>query len=120
MKGLVLNSLSYCVKEKKPCVGWINKYFKDCLCNPRDEFSFALGIASLLCWGVAEIPQIVTNFRTKSSHGISLLFLFTWVAGSVSILLPFLYFLIFLLYNKKQLYQIVHYTSRIKDMVEFL
>ncbi|KAL3526698.1 hypothetical protein ACH5RR_011354 [Cinchona calisaya] len=83
MKGLLQNSVSYCVKEKKACVGWVNKYFKDCLCNSRDEFSFALGLVSLLCWGVAEIPQIVTNFRTKSSHGISLLFLFAWVAGDI-------------------------------------
>ncbi|KAL3525767.1 hypothetical protein ACH5RR_014139 [Cinchona calisaya] len=83
MKGLVLNSISYCVKEQKPCVGWVNKYFKDCLCNARDDISFGLGLVSLLCWGVAEIPQIFTNFRTKSSHGISLLFLFTWVAGDI-------------------------------------
>ncbi|CAI9110019.1 OLC1v1009978C1 [Oldenlandia corymbosa var. corymbosa] len=84
MKGLwlqQLNSVPYCVKEKKPCIGWVNIYFKDCLCNSRDELSFALGLISLLFWGVAEIPQIVTNFRTKSSHGISLLFLLTWVAG---------------------------------------
>ncbi|KAJ8764469.1 hypothetical protein K2173_006209 [Erythroxylum novogranatense] len=76
-------SLAYCVKEHKPCVGWVEKYFKDCLCNIKDEFSFAFGLISLVCWGVAEIPQIITNFRTKSSHGISLLFLLTWVAGDV-------------------------------------
>ncbi|XP_022155474.1 probable vacuolar amino acid transporter YPQ1 [Momordica charantia] len=72
---------SYCVKEQKPCVGWADTYFKDCLCNLRDDMSFAFGFISLLCWGLAEIPQIVTNFRTKSSHGVSLLFLLTWVAG---------------------------------------
>uniref|UniRef100_A0A5B6YIQ5 Putative vacuolar amino acid transporter YPQ1 isoform X1 n=1 Tax=Davidia involucrata TaxID=16924 RepID=A0A5B6YIQ5_DAVIN len=75
------DSLSYCVKEKKACVGWVEKYFKDCLCNVSDDFSFAFGLISLVCWGVAEIPQIITNFRTKSSHGVSLLFLLTWVAG---------------------------------------
>lgn len=77
------NSLSYCVKQNKPCIGWVNKYFKDCLCNLRDEISFGLGIVSLVCWGVAEIPQIITNFRTKSSHGVSLIFLLTWIAGDV-------------------------------------
>ncbi|KAI4327546.1 hypothetical protein L6164_019994 [Bauhinia variegata] len=76
-------TVSYCVKEKKACVGWVQKYFKDCLCNVRDDFSFAFGICSLLCWGVAEIPQIITNFHTKSSHGVSLLFLLTWVAGDI-------------------------------------
>lgn len=74
----------YCVKEKKRCVvGWIDKYFKDCLCNRYDEISFVFGMISLVCWGVAEIPQIITNFRTKSSHGVSLLFLLTWIAGDV-------------------------------------
>ncbi|XP_023729024.1 seven transmembrane protein 1 [Lactuca sativa] len=78
------NSLSYCVKENKQCIGWwVDKYFKDCLCNVNDEISFGLGIISLVCWGVAEIPQIVTNFRTKSSHGVSLIFLLTWIAGDI-------------------------------------
>ncbi|KAI3794065.1 hypothetical protein L1987_36690 [Smallanthus sonchifolius] len=90
MKFLLWNAisnnslLSYCVKENKPCVGWwVDKYFKDCLCNVNDEVSFGLGIVSLVCWGVAEIPQIITNFRTKSSHGVSLIFLLTWIAGDV-------------------------------------
>ncbi|KAJ6420010.1 hypothetical protein OIU84_030017, partial [Salix udensis] len=76
-------SLAYCVKEQKPCARWVQKYFKDCLCNLRDEFSFSFGLVSLVCWGVAEIPQIITNFRTKSSHGVSLAFLLTWVAGDI-------------------------------------
>ncbi|XP_058228565.1 probable vacuolar amino acid transporter YPQ1 isoform X1 [Rhododendron vialii] len=77
------NSLAYCAKENKPCVGWVEKYFKDCLCNLRDEFSFGFGLISLVCWGIAEIPQIVTNFRTKTSHGVSLLFLLTWIIGDI-------------------------------------
>ncbi|KAK2987484.1 hypothetical protein RJ640_012143, partial [Escallonia rubra] len=77
------NWAPYCLKERKPCVGWVDKYFKDCLCNLRDEISFGFGLISLICWGVAEIPQIITNFRTKSSHGVSLLFLLTWIAGDV-------------------------------------
>lgn len=62
---------------------WVNKYFKDCLCNPRDDISFACGLVSLVAWGVAEVPQIITNFRTKTSHGVSLLFLLTWVVGDI-------------------------------------
>ncbi|KAJ8567193.1 hypothetical protein K7X08_019401 [Anisodus acutangulus] len=77
------NSIAYCVKENKACVGWVNRYFKDCLCNLSDEFSFAFGLVSLVCWAVAEIPQIITNFRTKSSHGVSLLFLLGWVVGDI-------------------------------------
>ncbi|XP_018468199.1 probable vacuolar amino acid transporter YPQ1 [Raphanus sativus] len=73
----------YCLKEKKTCVRWVERYFDDCLCNLNDEVSFSLGIVSLICWGVAEIPQIITNFRTKSSHGVSLSFLLAWVAGDI-------------------------------------
>jgi hypothetical protein len=74
---------SYCVKENKPCVGWVQNYFSDCLCNVNDNISFTFGFISLICWGVAEIPQIITNFRAKSSHGVSIVFLLTWVAGLV-------------------------------------
>ncbi|KAK7386510.1 hypothetical protein VNO78_26790 [Psophocarpus tetragonolobus] len=74
---------SYCVKERKACVRWVEKYFKDCLCNLKDDISFSFGITSLVFWGVAEIPQIITIFRTKKSHGVSLLFLLTWVAGDI-------------------------------------
>ncbi|KAL4378851.1 hypothetical protein GQ457_02G007420 [Hibiscus cannabinus] len=76
-------SQAYCVKENKPCNVWAERYFKDCLCNLKDDISFGFGLISLVCWGVAEIPQIITNFKTKSSHGVSLLFLLTWVAGDV-------------------------------------
>ncbi|XP_040862095.1 PQ-loop repeat-containing protein isoform X2 [Glycine max] len=74
---------SYCVNERKPCVRWVEKYFKDCLCNLKDEISFSFGLTSLVFWGVAEIPQIITIFRTKKSHGVSLVFLLTWVAGDI-------------------------------------
>ncbi|CAH2076359.1 unnamed protein product [Thlaspi arvense] len=73
----------YCLKEQKTCVRWVERYFDDCLCNLNDDVSFALGIASLICWAVAEVPQIITNFRTKSSHGVSLSFLLAWVAGDI-------------------------------------
>ncbi|WVZ26043.1 hypothetical protein V8G54_004587 [Vigna mungo] len=74
---------SFCVNERKVCVRWVEKYFKDCLCNMKDEISFGLGLTSLVFWGVAEIPQIITIFRTKKSHGVSLIFLLTWVAGDI-------------------------------------
>lgn len=79
----VSSSTSYCVKERKACVGWVDKYFKDCLCDTRDKLSFASGMLSLISWGVAEIPQIITNFHSKSSQGVSLLFLLTWILGDI-------------------------------------
>ncbi|RRT61954.1 hypothetical protein B296_00019442 [Ensete ventricosum] len=72
-----------CGEEEKACVGWIKRYFNDCVCSPSGELSFGLGMVSLVCWGLAEIPQIITNFHSKSGHGVSLAFLLTWVIGSV-------------------------------------
>ncbi|KAL8152133.1 hypothetical protein V2J09_021941 [Rumex salicifolius] len=76
-------SSDYCHKEHKACVWWVDRYMKDCLCNLSDEISFGFGLISLLAWAVAEVPQIITNFRTKSSHGVSILFLLTWVFGDI-------------------------------------
>ncbi|CAL9162241.1 unnamed protein product [Musa hybrid cultivar] len=72
-----------CGEEEKACVGWIKRYFNDCVCSPSGELSFGLGMISLLCWGIAEIPQIITNFHSKSGHGVSFAFLLTWVIGDI-------------------------------------
>ncbi|KAL9682458.1 hypothetical protein QQ045_014256 [Rhodiola kirilowii] len=72
-----------CYAEAKPCIDWVQLYFNDCLCNLRDEVSFGLGIISVSFWGFAEVPQIVMNFKAKSSRGVSLLLLLTWIVGDV-------------------------------------
>ncbi|XP_018680067.1 probable vacuolar amino acid transporter YPQ1 isoform X2 [Musa acuminata AAA Group] len=72
-----------CGEEEKACVGWIKRYFNDCVCSPSGVLSFGLGMISLLCWGIAEIPQIITNFHSKSGHGVSFAFLLTWVIGDI-------------------------------------
>ncbi|KAJ0981814.1 hypothetical protein J5N97_010069 [Dioscorea zingiberensis] len=74
---------SSCSQEKKACVEWVEKYAKDCVCNLSSAISFGLGVVSLIGWGIAEIPQIISNFQTKSGHGVSLALLFTWVIGDV-------------------------------------
>lgn len=74
-------AMASCYEKQKACVGWINKYFDDCVCNLSGEISFGLGMISLFCWGMAEIPQLITNFQTKSGHGVSLALLLTWVIG---------------------------------------
>ncbi|KAL9680739.1 hypothetical protein QQ045_012518 [Rhodiola kirilowii] len=73
----------YCYAEAKPCTEWVLVYFKDCLCNLKDEVSFGLGLLSVTCWALAEIPQIVTNFKAKSSQGVSLMLLLTWILGDL-------------------------------------
>ncbi|KAK6938767.1 PQ-loop repeat [Dillenia turbinata] len=75
--------VSYCSNERKACLEWVETFFGDCLCNLTDEFSFGLGMISLICWAVAEVPQIITNFKTKSGHGVSLWFLFAWIVGDI-------------------------------------
>ncbi|KAL3700127.1 hypothetical protein R1sor_018149 [Riccia sorocarpa] len=65
------------------CLEWVHRYLKDCVCSFRDEVSLTLGLISVLSWGVAEVPQIITNFREKSTEGVSVAFLMTWVVGDV-------------------------------------
>lgn len=62
---------------------WLMKHNLSSSVKLKGEISFGLGIASLICWAVAEIPQIITNFTNKSSTGVSLAFLSTWIIGSV-------------------------------------
>lgn len=47
----------------------------------RDGLSLSLGIISVISWGVAEIPQIMTNYSEKSTEGLSITFLTTWMIG---------------------------------------
>ncbi|ACO62391.1 predicted protein, partial [Micromonas commoda] len=47
----------------------------------RDATSFVLGCVSIVAWGVAELPQIVANWRNRSSEGVSLAFIATWLTG---------------------------------------
>ena len=60
---------------------WTQTWFGDCACGDRDKVSFALGLASILAWGTAELPQIYANFRNGRSEGISLAFIVTWLTG---------------------------------------
>lgn len=52
-----------------------------CLCSTRHGFSVGLGVLSVVSWCVAEIPQIITNYKKKSAEGLSILFLLTWIIG---------------------------------------
>ncbi|GMI77108.1 hypothetical protein like AT2G41050 [Hibiscus trionum] len=65
------------------CWEWAKVYLNDCICSRRDQVSFGLGLVSVLSWGVAEIPQIITNYKEKSVEGLSLGFLITWIIGDV-------------------------------------
>ncbi|KVI12167.1 Cystinosin/ERS1p repeat-containing protein [Cynara cardunculus var. scolymus] len=68
---------------RQPCSQWARNYMKYCLCSRKDWISLILGIVSIVSWGVAEVPQIITNFKEKSSEGLAIGFLMTWILGDI-------------------------------------
>ena len=60
---------------------WMERYLKDSVGGVRDGISLVFGLISVVSCGVAEIPQIFTNFISGSTEGVSLAFLMTWVVG---------------------------------------
>ncbi|WOL16367.1 seven transmembrane protein 1-like [Canna indica] len=65
------------------CSDWARIYLSYCLCTAKDGMALFLGIASIISWGIAEVPQIITNYRDKSNDGLSVAFLITWIIGDL-------------------------------------
>ncbi|CAD5184467.1 unnamed protein product [Musa acuminata subsp. malaccensis] len=65
------------------CSRWAQMYLKYCLCSTKDGISLFLGAASIISWVIAEIPQIMTNYCEKSTEGLSIAFLMTWIVGDL-------------------------------------
>ncbi|RRT81517.1 hypothetical protein B296_00017499 [Ensete ventricosum] len=63
------------------CSRWAQMYLKYCLCSTKDGISLFLGAASIISWVIAEVPQIMTNYYEKSTEGLSIAFLMTWIVG---------------------------------------
>ncbi|KZV33933.1 hypothetical protein F511_04158 [Dorcoceras hygrometricum] len=80
--GLLKSESVICPIDQK-CAQWARKYLGYCICSTRDEISLALGVISVLSWCVAEVPQIITNYKKKSAHGLSTTFLLTWIIGDL-------------------------------------
>ncbi|GLJ24499.1 hypothetical protein SUGI_0468050 [Cryptomeria japonica] len=74
--------MAYQCASGKECLWWVEKYLKDCVCGVKDYVSVGLGLIGLLSWAVAEVPQILTNFKNGSTEGVSLGFIMTWVVGN--------------------------------------
>lgn len=53
----------------------------------RDYVGFILGMCSVLCWVVAQAPQLYENYKTKSAEALSPYFLAEWLLGDTSNLL---------------------------------
>ncbi|KAI3894851.1 hypothetical protein MKX03_014957 [Papaver bracteatum] len=80
--GFLEGSLPDC-SSNLHCSKWVREKMKYCLCSTKATVSLSLGMLSVISWGVAEIPQIITNYREKSTEGLSLAFLMTWIVGDL-------------------------------------
>lgn len=65
------------------CSEWARVYLSYCLCGVKDGMSLTLGLISVISWGVAEVPQIITSYKEKSTEGLSIAFLMTWIVGDL-------------------------------------
>ncbi|KAL4571774.1 hypothetical protein LXL04_018539 [Taraxacum kok-saghyz] len=79
---LLKSNLPMCPVDQH-CSQWAKNYMKYCLCTKKDWISLILGLLSVMSWGVAEVPQIITNYKTKSSEGLAMGFLLTWILGDL-------------------------------------
>ncbi|OAE32648.1 hypothetical protein AXG93_1971s1070 [Marchantia polymorpha subsp. ruderalis] len=68
---------------EETCSAWALSYFFDCVCNHKDLISFSLGITSIVCWAMAEVPQILTNWQSPNTETVSMAFIFTWMIGDI-------------------------------------
>lgn len=66
---------------------FIQHWFGDCIYNVRDLVGFLLGMASILSWMVAQVPQLMANYRNKSADALSAFFLAEWLLGDTCNLL---------------------------------
>ncbi|EDQ86881.1 uncharacterized protein MONBRDRAFT_33670 [Monosiga brevicollis MX1] len=63
---------------------WANNYFSECVHNDKQLAGLIFGLLSILCWIVAQGPQLYRNFKTSTAEGLSGLFLADWLAGDIT------------------------------------
>ena len=68
-------------------VQWIGSLLHDCVYTPSERLSVLLGLLSLLLWLPALFPQLLYNYRIKTSAALSFAFLIQWLLGDLSNLL---------------------------------
>ncbi|MED6161150.1 hypothetical protein PIB30_058029 [Stylosanthes scabra] len=79
MGMLGISTTSLCLGNHH-CVEFFKKLM---MSNVRETTSVTLGAISVIVWVIAEIPQIITNYREKSTEGLSVAFLMTWIIGDL-------------------------------------
>lgn len=60
----------------------------DPLCSGRDLAGFYIGLASIFCWFVAQVPQLVKNYKCKSADALSAWFLAQWLLVRLAVAQP--------------------------------
>nr|AFK47806.1 unknown [Medicago truncatula] len=78
MEGVFGNSTSLCLGNQH-CLQLVQMVMR----SDAKTASITLGVISVIVWMIAEIPQLITNYREKSSHGLSVTFLLTWIIGDL-------------------------------------
>lgn len=53
-------------------------------CSARDLAGFTFGMASIVCWLVAQVPQFITNIKRQRADALSPWFLAEWLLVSIS------------------------------------
>jgi len=61
--------------------GLIRDVFRICAYAPIEYIGFLFGVCSITLWLVTQLPQIVANYRLKTSDGLSFYFLLLWAFG---------------------------------------
>eukprot|EP00049_Salpingoeca_infusionum_P018168 m.356028 g.356028 ORF g.356028 m.356028 type:complete len:338 (+) comp17424_c0_seq1:434-1447(+) len=63
---------------------WTQKYLGECACDKMQLAGLIIGLSSILCWMVAQTPQLYKNWRAGTAEGLSGIFLADWLAGDIT------------------------------------
>ena len=63
---------------------FISAVFYECIASWNEYISFVFGWISIGLWLIADYPQLRVTFLTRSSEGMSTLFIVTWLVGDVA------------------------------------
>jgi len=65
-------------------VYWIARLTGSCVYGSYGAISWTLGSLSIVSWLFAQVPQIITNYKLQSVHGVSPAFLISWFLGDLA------------------------------------
>jgi len=65
-------------------ISWIGNIFDTCVYTPREQTAFYFGLLNICLWLVAQLPQLVENYRLGRAESLSLGFLITWLLGDIT------------------------------------